>query len=251
MYKIPIKQIILDAFLVPWNKKALYTRALAPPVLALVSTWSIWAYVKPEHSLPNYLFLFLYSAAFAYFAVTCHRLILVKENAHSSYNTIRVLRFIKWLIIIYGFSFFLEMFLLTIIINLLPDTEAIDISTAGITAQGNNLAENTNLIRDFLYLPLMYLVGRFSLIFPATAVDLRASLKWSWSATRNNGINILCVVGLLPWLLYVLVSFVQRDNSTIVEQTIIALLTYMVTAISIFALSLTYRALQINAQKTL
>ncbi len=238
-------------FLIPWNEKALYTRALAPPVLALVSTWSIWALVKPEQSIPNYLFYFLYSAAFAYFAVTCHRLILVVDKTQSSYNTIRVLKFIKWLIIIYGISFILEMVLLTIIINFFPDTEAIDVSKAGITAQGGNLTENTNLIRDLLYLPLMYLVGRFSLILPATAVDLRASLKWSWSATRNNGLNILCVVGLLPWLLFVLLSFVQRDNSTIVEQTIIALLTYMVTAISIFALSLTYKALQTNVQKQL
>ncbi|MCP4279262.1 MAG: hypothetical protein GY776_04525 [Alteromonas sp.] len=251
MYKIPIKQILLGAFLIPWNEKALYTRALAPPVLALVSTWSIWTFVKPESLLLNYLFLFLYSAAFAYFAVTCHRLILVKENAYSSYNTIRVLNFTKWLIVIYGFSFALEMILLTIATNFMPATEAMSISTAGITAQGNNLSENTNLIRDFLHLPLMYLVGRFSLIFPATAVDLRASLRWSWSATRNNGLNILCVVGLLPWLLYVLLSFVQRDNSTIVEQAIIALLTYVVTAIGIFALSLTYRELQANAQRKL
>lgn len=251
MYKIPIKQILFDSFLIPWNEKSFYTRALAPPVLALVSTWAIWAFVKPEYMLLNYLFSLLYLAAFAYFAVTCHRLILVKDKTHCSFNTIRVLSFLKWLLIIYGFSFFLEMIILTIVINLLPNTEAIDISKAGISAQGSNLTENTNLIRDLLYLPFMYLVGRFSLIFPATALDLRASLKWSWNATRNNGLNILCVVGLLPWLLYFLLSFVQRDIPTIVEQTIIALFTYVVSAISIFALSLTYRALQLNAQKQL
>ena len=226
-------------------------RTLALPVLALVSTWSIWALAKPVHWLANYILLFLYLLAFAYFAVACHRLILVKEKGHNSYNTIRVLRFTKWILIIYGFSFILEMILLTIIINILPVTEVIDISKVGITAQGFNLTEITSHIRDFLYLPLMYMVGRFSLIFPATAVDLNASLKWSWSATRDNGLNILFVVGLLPWLLYIILSFVQRDNSTIVEQTIIALLTYMITAISVFALSLTYSALQKNTQKEL
>jgi hypothetical protein len=111
--------------------------------------------------------------------------------------------------------------------------------------------DNITHVRDFLYLPLMYFVGRFSLIFPATALDLKGSLKWSWNATRNNGINILCIVGLFPWLMYILLSFVYRDDPTIIEQVIMALLTYLVTAIGIFALSLTYRALQLNAQKRL
>lgn len=251
MYKLPIKKILIDAFVIPWNYKALYARALAPPVLALVVTWAIWARANPESLILSYMYLFLYLVAFAYFAVTCHRLILVGANTHNSYNTIRIIFFLKWLVIIYGIFFALELISLTIIINLFPSIETKEITEVSIKARSQQISTITEAVRDLLYLPLMYLVGRLSLIFPVTAVDLTASLKWSWKATRNNGLNILCVVGVLPWFLYILLLFIQRDNSTIYEQAIIALLTYLVTAISIFALSLTYRALQINAQKQL
>ena len=233
MYKLPIQSIITDAFLIPWNEKAHFIQALAFPVLALVSVWAIWATVKPENQLLNYTFVLFYCLAFCYFAITCHRLILIKNNAPHSYNTIRIILFLKWLIIIYGISLAIEMIILTIIMNTINDFDFNAVTH----------------IRDFLYLPLMYLVGRFSLIFPATALDLKGSLKWSWNATRNNGINILCVVGLLPWFMYILLSFVYRDDPTIIEQAIITLLTYFVSAIGIFALSLTYRELQLNAQK--
>ncbi len=251
MYKLPIKQIIADAFVIPWNNKRLYTRALAPPVLVLVTTWAVWAVTKPESQIFNYLFYLLYLSAFAYFAVTCHRLILIKTNTQGYYNTVRIIYFLKWLIIIYGILFVLEMISLTLIINLLPGIETKELTEKAIIEHGELISKTSDIIMDLLYLPLMYFVGRMSLIFPATALDLKASIKWSWNATRNNGLNILCVVGLLPWFLYILLSLMQRDNLTIFEQAFIALLTYLVAAISIFALSLTYRSLQINAQKQL
>jgi len=251
MYKLPIKQILLDAFLVPWNEKSHFIGALTPPIFILVCTWSIWAATKPESQIFNYLYYLLYLSAFSYFAVTCHRLILIKNNAQGFYNTVRIIYFLKWLIIIYGISFVLEMISLTIIINLMPGIETKELTEEAIKKHGEIISKNTETIRDLLYLPLMYLVGRLSLIFPATALDLKASIKWSWKATRNNGLNILCVVGLLPWFLYILLSYMQRDNPTIFEQALLALLTYLVAAISIFALSLTYKALQTNAQKQL
>jgi Tfp pilus assembly protein PilN len=139
----------------------------------------------------------------------------------------------KWVIIVYGLSLALEMLILTLTMNIIQDFDF----------------NNITVVRNILFLPLMYLVGRVSLIFPATALDLRRSLKWSWNETRNNGVNILCIVGLLPWFMYIFLSFLQREEPTIIEQAILTLLTYLVSAIGIFALSLTYRALQINAQK--
>ena len=235
MYKLPIKDILTDAFLIPWSEKSLFINALSLPILALVSIWAIWVFLKPENQLVNYTFALLYLSAFCYFAITCHRLILLKNEAKHSYNTMSLLYFLKWFIIIYGISLVIEMIILTIMMNAINDFDTKHISH----------------MRDFLYLPLMYFVGRFSLIFPATALDLKGSLKWSWNATRNNGINILCIVGLFPWSMYILVSLIYRDEPTIVEQAMITLLTYFVTAIGIFALSLTYRELQLNAQKQL
>jgi len=235
MYKLPIKDILTDAFLIPWNEKPHFIQALVLPILALVSIWAIWTIVKPESIFLNYTFALLYSIAFCYFAITCHRLILLKNNTQHSYNTIRIIFFLKWVIIIYGISLAIEMIILTIMMNTINDFNS------------NNIPH----IRDFLYLPLMYFVGRFSLIFPATALDLKGSLKWSWGATRNNGINILCIVGLFPWFMYILLSLVYRNEPSIIEQAIMTLLTYFVSAIGIFALSLTYKALQLNAQKQL
>ena len=233
MYKLPIKDILTDAFLIPWRDKSFFLNALSLPVLALVSIWAIWSFAKPANPLVSYTFGFFYLCAFCYFAITCHRLVLLENKTKHSFNTIRIIHFLKWFIIIYGASLVIEMIIITIMVNISKDF----------------VPDNISHIRDFLYLPLMYLVGRFSLIFPATALDLKGSLKWSWNATRSNGINILCIVGLFPWFMYILVSFLYRDNPTIIEQTLFALLSYFVTAIGIFALSLTYKALQLNAEK--
>jgi hypothetical protein len=235
MYKLPIKDILTDAFLIPWNEKYLFINTLAFPILALVSIWATWVLVDPENQLLNITFVLFYFFAFCYFAVACHRLILLRDKSQHSYNTIRILHFLKWFVIIYGISLAIEMVLLTIMMNVIIDFNP----------------DNISELQNFLYLPLMYLVGRFSLIFPATALDLKSSLKWSWKATQNNGINILCIVGLFPWFMYILISLIQRDEPTIIEQSVVALLTYFVSAIGIFALSLTYKALQSDAQKQL
>ena len=138
MYKLPIKNILTDAFVIPWNEKALFLHTLALPILALVSVWAIWFFVKPENLLLNYTFVLLYSLAFCYFAVTCHRLILLKNDSQHSYNTIRMVFFLKWLIIIYGISLAIEMIIITIMMNTINDFDF------------NNVPN----IRDLLYLPL-------------------------------------------------------------------------------------------------
>ena len=63
-------------------------------------------------------------------------------------------------------------------------------------------------------------------------------------ATRRNGIRIFCIVGIFPWLMDALLSLVERDNATIIEQTVIGFLVFICWAIGVFALSLSYMELQ-------
>ena len=94
MYKLPIKNILTDSFLIPWNEKAIFMQALAMPALGLVSTWALWVSVKTDSQILNITFLIFYSLAFCYFAITCHRLMLSENGTTHSYNTIRILYFL-------------------------------------------------------------------------------------------------------------------------------------------------------------
>lgn len=54
----------------------------------------------------------------------------------------------------------------------------------------------------------MYVLCRLMMMFPATAVDRRPNLKWSWDLTEGNGWRILLATALLPGLIFGLIGAV-------------------------------------------
>src|SRR5690606_33941469 len=46
----------------------------------------------------------------------------------------------------------------------------------------------------------LFIFSRFGIILPATAVDQRPTLRWSWQTTHGNTLRLMLVLGLLPWL---------------------------------------------------
>jgi len=48
------------------------------------------------------------------------------------------------------------------------------------------------------YIPVLYVVGRISLVFPSTAVDHNMSMRWSWQVTKDNGFLMFIIVGAMP-----------------------------------------------------
>ena len=97
-------------------------------------------------------------------------------------------------------------------------------------------------------LPAGYIFARLSLVFPAIAIDVRTSMKWSWKISENNGIRMLFIIGALPWVTFIFLDLLWRENGSMLEYVFLSLLGYIVVAIEVFILSLAFKKLYENEE---
>ena len=182
-----------------------------------LTAWAIWA---------------AYKVAFVVFAVTCHRLVLVEDATFTFQISFRLreVKFVGWAIAVYAIFYLIVSVPLTVTMNLPITSDAFDSSEFAYYAQ-------------FIFsIPATYILARLCLVFPATAIDMKYGLSWSWAQTRGNGWRIVVIVGLYPWLISTMIWLVSREDPMLIEQAFIAFLYYVGLALEVFALSLTYRA---------
>ena len=249
MYKLSLLRIIAGAFIIPWYNKGRFSKRLSLPTLLLVAIMAIWMQLSSKLAALNWSFLLLYWIAFSIFAVTCHRLILIDDHNSSNQFQIslsrREFRFLLRLIAVYLVMFIVLGVVLTIFMNLpgigaTPDTNEL----TGERKIGGINRDVFEWLKTLAYIPALYVLGRLCLVFPSTAIDRDKGIKWSWRVTKGNGLRMLVIVGVLPWLLSIFLGLFWRENATLVEQALLGLIGYIVMAIEIFALSLTYKEFQ-------
>lgn len=142
---------------------------------------------------------------------------------------LRELRFTAWILVTCLIFYSIEWALLTVAVNLpMP-----------IDLMGSSRSRYYTTL--FLSIPATYIFARLSLVFPATALNKKTGLKWSWEKTCQNGWRMVVIVGLYPWLISNIIWLFSRSQSTPFEQTLVALLYYAGSALGVFALSLTYK----------
>lgn len=235
---LPVTKIILGAILIPWQKRVRMLQALILPLTGLAAMAALSSYLEQGSGWSLQLaFTIVYILIFTVFAVICHRLVLLGDDAVPTYGfskwTRRETRFSGWLLGIYLIFTVVAMLIgaigLTLIWNLIEGFE-----------------ESFYWIMWILSAPGLYVFARLSLVLPATAIDNRPNLAWSWGLSSNNGWRLVIVVGVLPWLMAMLQWLLLRDNASIVEIVIVALLGYALLTVEIAALSLSYRELSQN-----
>lgn len=235
-YKLPFLRITAAAVFFAWENKAELLKAIAVPTLALVVVWGVWLSFSDElPSFFSWIILLAYGLSFSFLAVTCHRLILMGgADRYKSFNAkpgYRELRFLAWVIVIYAIKSILES------IAQIP----VQYVSSGLLVEGGGIIADG--VRQIASIPALYVLGRSSLVFPATAIDRKSGLRWSWVRTHGNGWRIFVVVGLFPWLIGMAIGLVWREEATVLEQVVLSILTYIGLAIEIIALSFTYKEL--------
>lgn len=242
--RLAVLKILIGAVLLPWRGRTRFLRALGIPTLISVLVWALWTSMAPDDRLAALLvFTPLYLLAFSLFAVTCHRLVLVPagDNPLALDGMIgrRILRFFAWLLVIYLITALTHMMVMTVVINL-PGL-ATRLTGEGAEPTHQRVVSSMAWLEFMASIPAIYLLGRLSLVLPSIAVDRRLTLKGSWLLTRGNGWRMFVVVGLLPWAMGFLLSLLAREDATILEQALLALVMYAMTAVEIFALSLAFK----------
>ena len=227
---LPVINIILGAFRIPWSKRSRIARAVIAPAIALSAIGAYWVYSRPGTYESN-LWVLLYGLALTPFAVACHRVLLLGDESLPQYGimtwTVREGRFLTWLLAAWSLAFLTTMFLLmtigTIVMNVF------DIPRAWM--------EMGWFLGSFEVLGT-YVLARLSLILPAVALDGRPSLSSIWRLSHGNGWRLTVVLGGLPWLVSHFQRFILPDEATFVSVLLISLVFCPLLVVEIAALSL-------------
>ena len=203
--------IIKEAILLPWIRRQHFWPLLALPVAltTLLYLGDYWFLSDRPRSV-GILLQIPHFLIFSFFAVACHRSILIGEHSVSRFWIPgwphREFRFFFWLIVIYIIGGMLLLF----------TSEVVDRFLGFIgTFFGEEVKEFRLRLsgpKSIVYFPWMllelipcgYLIGRLSLLLPAIAVDDQASLRSAWSQSKGNGWRIALLVGWMPILIHLL-----------------------------------------------
>lgn len=197
-FKLSIRRIVCDTFLIPWrHKRAFITPLILPGLLMAVITlgWLLTRGKMPEAA--SWLLFGVYWVSFGIFAVACHRLVLLGPSpttlAVRLTLGLREIRFIVWLALI-GVIYALVYFLSVLgILNSLLLGETITGAHASKMGQAHiNAAQYVALV------VATFVFARFSLILPAVALDQKVSLHWAWQRSEHNGWRLAVTIGVFP-----------------------------------------------------
>lgn len=232
-----VVKVVIGAFAVPWWNRRAFGRALAIPLILLASLSVTWRFtVDRLPQLSNWLLYAFSLALFTLFAVTCHRLVLLEPNSVAStvlprwsWRETRFVLFIVAVWLIYTISFAV---LVTSLHNMFlrHATPELSNTVVGWIQKAGNIAA-------------LYLFARLSLVFPATAIDQKMTLQRSWALTRDSSWRLFVVVAVLPWIISHAVGLLYRGEASVLEIVLLTCLSFVLLAVEVAALSLSYREL--------
>lgn len=208
--------------------------------------------------IPDFLVL-------TWFAVACHRLILIGAGAVSEFGltrwTWRETRFFLWMLLAYttGYLFMLLGYPILGAVAFFI-TKACGFSTKTMSL----ITEHPVFLMGVILLtsiPFAYVVGRMSLLLPATAIDLHPSFSSAWDLSEGKGWRVAILVGgvpiafmaiqasiwmILSWLFGESVHETQAVlGVTSISSTFMSsVFRYVLATVEIAILSITYRRLR-------
>jgi len=251
---LPVIGIIRDAFQYVWDKRTRLLRALAVVMIALVVLEVILYFVSGDSASPNttqnrltrpeMVLALIALPIYILFAITCHRLALVGDSGVAAYGNLgwgkRELRFLGWCVMV-SLAYALLIMLLPITFQIMQFNRALQDSGQFPSDLADSFWYKN--VMYVLFLPSIYLIARFSPVFPATAVDRQVNMKWAWNLTKKNGLRLTVVVGILPWVFTYFQGLLLRENATLAEELTIALIGLIFLAVEVVALSFSYKHL--------
>lgn len=213
--KLSPLNIIWGSFILFRRYCRTFAYSLGLPLIVIIVLSAI--FVQPQNpSFALVLFLFIFKLLFI--ILTAHvvfRLILLKEKTHSFISVLILnkskIELIKTYFFIYARIFLLFFLLNFVVVLIYPDF--IPNEDAPID---HNQLEKVNDLARYLFLPCGYLLARYVLALPASALAIKMSLSQSFAMTKSHHIPLFIIVGVFPWLLYsVLYKLHSPDLSTV------------------------------------
>lgn len=268
---LSVSVTIAEALRLSWSNRQLFGRFMILPVAmaTLLGLVSLGLYDKSDQTVSSIIWSFgIFIPDFlvlTWFAVACHRLILIGAGAVAEFGltrwTWRETRFFLWMLLVYTIGY---------LFMLLGNTTLFAVSFFVANACGFS-TQTISLIMEhqsfflgmilFASIPFAYVVGRLSLLLPATAIDLHASVNSAWDLSEGNGWRVAILVGGVPmafmaiqasiwmipsWLFGESVHETQAvvDITSISSTFLSSVFRYALATVEIAILSITYRRLR-------
>lgn len=234
-FKLQAWTIAINSLKMAWRNKKVFFNTISLPSLLLVLCYALGLEYAKNSGFPVIIIIMgTLGIGLSWLIIICHRLVLVSGfNVYKELDFRMAVRSINLLVMI--FQVFLVMWIIEAVVMIFI------LYILHSYFESNEIKDIIYWIKSFSQALSVYALGRLSLVFPAIAVDKKASLKWSWIITRGNGWNMFVIVGLFPLCFFVMINFLWRENATVIENAILLIASFLVYAIEIFALSLTYR----------
>jgi hypothetical protein len=208
-----IGPIIREAVLLPWNHPQHFWRLLALPVAltTLLSLGEYWFLSDVSRTLSRLVGMLMNIPTlliFSFFAVACHRSILIGEHSVSRFGIPgwphREFRFFGWLIFIYTIGIMFWFVASEVVIQFMETFLGEGLKELSIRLSGLKMTLFPWTLLGLI--PFGYLIGRLSLLLPAIAVDAHASLRSAWLQSKGSGWRVALLVGWIPTLFLLLES---------------------------------------------
>jgi hypothetical protein len=178
-------------------------------------------------------------ALYTLFAVVCHRIVLLGSASVPEYGMFQIGR--RDLLFAGGLIKIAIISILAIICGVM--ILQLPVLVLGKLFVGKADSRWLGEYLPFIaYLIQVYMLARLGLILPAIAVDKSPSLKWAWQVSRGNGLRLMLMLGLLPWLLQ-LPSYFFPEDVGIWGRAVYYLMWWLLLPIEITILSLSYKEL--------
>ncbi len=242
--RLGVIKTLIGAFLIPWSYRRELSKDLSVLFFLILILSVFEGYASGWYSSTSQVLL-LFSKYFLYalFAVICHRVILLGTDSVRFSFIPRV----EWRELRY-FGYFLAIVLVSVVIVFV--TAWVAMSFGPWSFSGEDAIQNQEMSEFLLHLgafvifaPALYVFSRLSLVLPATAIDHKPSLKWSWKVSKGNGWRLFVTVGTLPWFLAIFVSYFHRERATDLEYILLIAVSVLVVVFEVAALSLSYKDL--------
>ena len=235
--RLPLHQILVAAFTLPWRHRAAVARVVGLPLLAVIASTLFFNLGLPNSGAARWTLYLLYLLATSWLALSVHRLVLLESgDARARLDADglgRLGRFVAALVVIWlVYAAIMLLVQLAALFTLAPSIPAGQRPAA--------VASFPAWVQWTASILAIWPAARLCLVLPAAAVDRSFDPRIAWRLSRGNGWRLAVIIGVLPWALKWLAHLFYRQGATLVEFGVLLVLVASFTVFQVVALSLAY-----------
>ncbi|RXJ71964.1 hypothetical protein CS022_18355 [Veronia nyctiphanis] len=235
--ELPVKETIAQALRLPIDNIKVLLQACSPFLFFLFALTIIGPYVfdvdllsyteqadfDPAVLASSVGIAVLLSLAFAVMAVVrCHQIFVYPADERPPLKifnfSMKELGYIGWSIAM-GLIVAIISIPYTLVVMIPVGLLSPDISFAiGSMSSHDAISITVGILTNVLWLPVMYLAARWSLVLPAMALGVKGTnIVWAWDISKGNGVRLLLLLGIIPMLTSFVFSLFPETNNLFVD----------------------------------